>query len=230
MTHKGFFITGTDTGVGKTVVTTTLARLLVLKGIDVGIMKPMETGVPLIPDNQSDAERLIAAAEVPEPLEEVSPIRLQTPASPYQACLLEGVDLDLSVISENFLKISNRHSLTLVEGVGGLVVPLTRTQMLTDLIKELNLPLILVSRLSLGTLNHTLMTVRIANQLGLSIKGIIFNQSQAGEISKVEAGCPEIIKELSGVDILGTLPFRKSPFGPVKLDDTTYSRLIEKLV
>ena len=206
---NGFFITGTDTDVGKTVVTACLATLLKSKGIDVGVMKPIESGVnpECSSAANSDAKFLMEVAKSTDADEEVCPFRLKIPASPYQAAQMAGSSIQPGSIIEKFKILQSRHDQMLVEGVGGLLVPITAYYNVADLALEMGLPLIIVSRIRVGTLNHTLLTINAARQYGLKIKGIILNRQEAGDLDEVEKQQGKLIEELSDTPILGTCPF-----------------------
>ena len=204
---KGYFITGTDTNVGKTVVTACLATLFKDRGEDVGVMKPIETGVDpeCSSSANSDAKFLMEVTGVQDA--EVCPFRLKTPASPYQAARIEGKELDPYKILEDFRTLQSKYSLMLVEGVGGLMVPITQRYCVADLALQMKLPVIIVSRIQLGTLNHTLLTINAARQHGLKVAGVILNPVHEGELDAVEEEQASLIEELSDTPILGTCPY-----------------------
>jgi dethiobiotin synthetase len=206
---KGYFITGTDTNVGKTVVTACLATLFKSQGEDVGVMKPIETGVDpeCSSSANSDAKFLIEVTGVQDALEDVCPYRLKTPASPYQAAKLEGKELDPEKIMERFRTLQSKHSMMLVEGIGGLMVPITQRYNVADLALQMNLPLIIVSRVKVGTLNHTLLTLNAARQHGLKIAGVILNPVHEGALDTIEEEQGSLIEEISDTLILGTCPY-----------------------
>ena len=206
---QGYFITGTDTNVGKTVVTACLANLFKSRGENVGVMKPIETGVDpeCSSSANSDAKFLIEVTGVQDALEDVCPYRLKTPASPYQAGKIEGKELYPEKILERFRALQSKHSMMLVEGIGGLLVPITRRYNVTDLALQMNLPLIIVSRIRVGTLNHTLLTINAARQHGLKIKGVILNRNEGGDLDEVEKQQGKMIEELSDTPILGICPY-----------------------
>ncbi|HAK38396.1 MAG TPA: dethiobiotin synthase [Nitrospina sp.] len=209
MKSKGYFISGTDTGVGKTVVTACLLALYHKRSVDLGVMKPMETGIDpeCSSEANSDAKFLLAVSGNQDALEEVCPIRLQPPAAPLQAARMTGQTIAIDSILENFRKLQTRHDQILVEGVGGLMVPLKPDYFITDLIRDMDLPLIIVSRLTLGTLNHTLLTLKTAQSTGIEIAGVILNRSDNNPLNDVEKGQANLIHELSGVPIIGECPF-----------------------
>lgn len=209
MKPKGYFISGTDTGVGKTVVTACLLALFRKRGVDTGIMKPVETGVDpeCSSEANSDAKFLLAVSGHRDLLEEICPIRLQPSAAPLQAARIENRDLEIDRILENFHTLQNRHEQMLVEGIGGLMVPLRTDYLVRDLVRDLQLPLIVVSRVRLGTLNHTLLTLNAAREAGIEVTGVILNRMDNRELNTVEREQAELIRELSGIPVLGECPF-----------------------
>lgn len=210
MRAKGFFITGTDTGVGKTVVTACLASLFGKYQIDVGVMKPLETGVGCGEIESSDAGFLAQTAGVTDALSDISPYRFKAAASPYQAARLENRLIDTGKIVEAFHRLAKKHEAMLVEGIGGLLAPITRDYQVIGLARDLGLPLIVVSRVTVGTINHTLMTLNTAKAHGVEVYGVIFNHLEESEKNPIEGGNPEIIRELSDVRVLGEFPFIKN--------------------
>lgn len=204
MTPKGYFITGTDTGVGKTVVTACLLSHFRKHGRNAGVMKPLETGVE---PGRSDAEFLLQTAGLEDRLADVSPYRFRSAASPYLAARLENRRVEPGKIIEAFQRLAAVHDLLLVEGIGGLLAPIAPGYLVADLARDLGLPLIVVSRFSLGTINHTLLTLETAKARGIEVCGVIFNHLDRGGINSMEKHNPGIIQELSDVRILGACPF-----------------------
>lgn len=204
---NGFFITGTDTGVGKTVVTACLTALFKSRGMDVGVMKPIETGVDPECNSaaNSDAKFLMEASGNSEG--EICTYRLKPAASPYQAARIAGIEIEPATIFEKFKILQSRHDMMLVEGIGGLLVPITARYHVADLALEMGLPLIIVSRVRLGTLNHSLLTINAALQHGLKIKGVILNQQEGYDLNDIEKEQGNLIEELSDTPLLGTCPF-----------------------
>ena len=219
---QGYFITGTDTSVGKTVVTASLANLFKNRGENVGVMKPIETGVDpeCSSSANSDAKFLIEVTGVQDALEDVCPYRLKAPASPYQAARIEGKELDPEKLLERFRALQSKHSMMLVEGIGGLLVPITQRYNVTDLALQMNLPLIIVSRIQIGTLNHTLLTINAARQHGLKVAGVILNPVHEGELDTIEEEQGSLIEEFSDTPILGTCPY---------IHDVSSERVIQNL-
>lgn len=200
---KGLFVTATDTGVGKTIVTAALARALRLRGVNVGVMKPVTSGCPerngeLISE---DAELLAWAAGV-ECDSDVAPYLLHEPIAPVEAAKLAGVKIDFGRIAECYGRLSQKYDLVLVEGAGGLMVPLNGGLLIADLINHLKLPLLVVARPDLGTINHTVLTCFAAGQMEIDVKGVIVNRFPANP-GLAEKGAPHQIGSLCGAPILG---------------------------
>ena len=163
------FVTGSDTGVGKTYVCSLLVRALRARGLDTVGFKPICCG------DRDDAVLLHGAAEGAASLNEVNPVWLRVPAAPYAASLIEERPIDLDLVRRTFTQLSARHSSLIVEGVGGWRVPIARDYFLSDLATEFALPVVVVAPNRLGTLNHTLLTVEAIRASGLVCAGIILN-------------------------------------------------------
>jgi dethiobiotin synthetase len=206
MNTKGIFITGTDTDVGKTIVAAVLARLLLNKGINVGVMKPVTTGCTQHGESlvSGDAELLAWSAGV-ELTSEVAPYLFREPIAPAAAAELEHTKIEFSRILAAFHKLSEEHDFIIVEGAGGLMVPLAGGLLVADLAKLLALPLLVVARPDLGTVNHTLLTCFAAKGLGCSVKGTIINNYPLNP-GLAESTAPHLIDSLSGVPLLARLP------------------------
>jgi dethiobiotin synthetase len=206
---KSYFITGTDTGVGKTAITAALASCIKKLGIDVGVMKPVATGTPQKSGfKSSDVSILCQSCGVDDTEDLVNPIFLPLPASPYDVSKILDLKFDKEIIFEKFEKLKNKHDILLVEGIGGIMTPLSRDYFVVDMIKRMNLDTIIVTRSTLGTLNHTMMTVNTCHDYKIPIKGIIVNNyDEKG--GTAEKNSPSTIHEITNVPILGTLPFVK---------------------
>ena len=208
---KSFFITGTDTGVGKTIVAGAIAAAMLARGLRVGVMKPAETGCrdkrgELIP---SDAIFLKKASVSDIPLDIICPYRFSEALAPAIAAKRAGVKIDLRVIKRNFEHIRAKNDVVLVEGAGGLMVPLSGEKLYIDLASELGLPLIIVARAGLGTINHTLLTVAAARARKIKISAIILNQSRKNKEDAASLTNPEAVKDYSGIKAVYSLPFVK---------------------
>jgi dethiobiotin synthetase len=209
MSHDkpGIFITGTDTGVGKTVIAAGLALALKERGMKVGVMKPVATGCAGTDHHlvSSDAVFMFEAAENEyAPLS--SPSRYRNPLAPSVAAMIEKREVNIAQIYKAYHELQKHYDFIIVEGIGGLLVPLTRDFFVANLIREFHLPLLIVSRPGLGSINHTLLTVDAAVVRGFDIRGIIFNRQPAVNYSIAEITNPKVIHELTGIPILGALP------------------------
>ncbi|MEK6622453.1 MAG: dethiobiotin synthase [Planctomycetota bacterium] len=208
---KGYFITGTDTGVGKTLVAGGLAALCGKRGLDVGVMKPVATGCNCIDGTlvSEDAVFLKNAAGTVDEYDIINPVRFEQPLAPTAAARLNNTTIDLSKIHVAYELLRKRHNFLIVEGVGGLLVPLDDRYFVADLIGDMGLPLIVVCRPALGTINHTLLTIASARVRKLKIAGIIINDSCGGCDETVKRTNREELARFTGIPILGDIPFLK---------------------
>ncbi|OCL25509.1 dethiobiotin synthase [Orenia metallireducens] len=206
--NRGFFVTGTDTDVGKTVVTAGLLAALRERGYDIGLMKPFQTdfieaeGRLLSPD----LEFALRFVDLDTDYDLMNPIRLREPLAPSVAAEIEGIEIDLTKVDRAYQELLALHQGLIVEGAGGLMVPLAKNFLIPDLVKSFDLPIIIVARPNLGTINHTVLTVKVARQLGIEVLGVIINglKEEAGIAERTN---PEVIAELANVDILGIVPY-----------------------
>lgn len=205
---RGIFITGTDTGVGKTFFACGLAAYLRELGYRVGVMKPAETGCEerdgrLFAD---DAFRLKNASGCAEPIEKICSYRLSEPLAPSIAAERAGVKIDIDHLLSVYGEISARHDITLVEGAGGLMVPLLPSYTFADLACVLKLPVVVVAANKLGAINHLLLTLEHASCKGLGALGYVLNRTSS-ESSLAADTNREVLAGLAGVPCLGELPF-----------------------
>ena len=167
------FLTGTDTGVGKTFVAIEFLRLLSDAGIRAVGMKPICCG------NRDDVRRLLAAGAEDATIEELNPVWLQSPVAPSVAAQIERIEIDIDKIYHRFTTLSQRFEIVLVEGVGGWLVPIAPNFFVSDLARRLDLPIVIVTENRLGCLNHVLLTFESLRSRGFSCAGIILNRSDA---------------------------------------------------
>ena len=208
---KGVFVTGTDTEVGKTIVTAGLVRLLINDGLDVGVMKPIETGCPkkngrLVP---RDAAFLKFISGSKDGLSLINPYRFSKPLAPLIAAEIDHKEIKIGNISLAYEKLKEKHDITFVEGAGGLLVPLTGKLTNLDLILKLALPIIVVVASKLGAVNHTLLTLNWAKENGIKIIGLVINQPNLNPSPRKNLAVktnPMLIRSFSGVPILGEVP------------------------
>jgi dethiobiotin synthetase len=179
---RACFITGTDTGVGKTVVTAALAATLRKQGLRVGVMKPVETGCPWENGHLSpqDALFLRTASGCTASQELISPYTFAEPLAPAIAAELAGITINIDYIRSCYEKLLATHDIVLVEGAGGLLVPLTDHLCMHDIAVELDLPILIVARNMLGAINHTALTVTVARERS-HVLGVVLNSTQASD-------------------------------------------------
>lgn len=201
---KGVFVTGTDTGVGKTIVSAALALFLRRRGIDVGVMKPAESGVEDPSGLGEDARLLQWAADTDDPPELVSPYRLRAPLAPASAAQKEGVRIDFGSIVEAATELAKRHDYLIVEGAGGLMVPLNGGMLVADLVRQIGFPLVTVCRPGLGTINHTLLTTFSARAMEIPLGGFIINNMPESP-DEAEKSAPHTLASLASADLLAVL-------------------------
>ena len=211
---QGIFITGTDTGVGKTLIAAGLVAALKELGIDVGVMKPLESGAPSFGSAPipRDALYLKEIAGVRDDLNLINSYCFQAPLAPGVAAEKEGVEVDLKRIKVQYEKLKGRHEFMVVEGAGGLLVPIAQGALLPELIKLLNLPLLLVARSSLGTINHILLSLFYCQQEGLEVKGLIMSKSTP-DAEPSEASNAHVVARFSEVPVLGSFPYLRDYAG-----------------
>lgn len=204
---KGIFITGTDTGVGKTYVACGIIRSLRRSGLDVGVMKPAETGCRMRADQlvPRDALALVRSANAKDPLSLVNPYRFRKPLAPAVAAEWEGKTIDPGRIHKAFQTLSSRHEFMIVEGAGGIMVPLSGRYTFLDLAKKLGLPVLIVARPGLGTINHTLLTISALKARKIEVAGIVINYALDRKAGLAERTSPALIEKISGIRILGIL-------------------------
>ena len=198
----GLFVTGTDTGVGKTVVACALLAALRARGRDVAAMKPVETGVG--PAGPEDALALRRAAGSAEALDEVCPQRFALPAAPSVAAAAEGRRVSLDAILASYRGLRARHECVVVEGAGGLLVPLEPGVDMADLAARMRLPLIVVARGALGTINHTLLTLEAAERRGLRLAGVVV--SSPAPLSDADEANLAALRRALGSRLVGEIP------------------------
>jgi len=200
---RGVFVTGTDTGVGKTLVACALLRALRARGIDAGAMKPIETGVGSA--GPADAIALREAAGGRDPLPDVCPQPFALAAAPAVAARAEGRTVDLAAIDAAYARLRARRDFVVVEGAGGLLVPIDAKLTMADLAQRFALPLLIVARAALGTINHTRLTLESARARGLALAGVVISHSGGLLSAADEANLDELRCEL-GAALIGEIP------------------------
>jgi len=208
---SGLFITATDTDVGKTVITGAIAAAFKARGLHVGVMKPMASGAVANEFGKlmaEDATFLMKAAGIGESERDlINPLCLAPALTPAVAAAVSGVEVDMPAILKAYQVLAAGYDPLLVEGVGGITAPLWQDYLLVDLMVELALPVLVVTRPNLGTINHTVLTVEYARRRGLQVAGIIINGWNEDKVGILEKSNEEYIARLTGVPILGKFPY-----------------------
>ncbi|MFQ5683013.1 MAG: dethiobiotin synthase [Candidatus Binatia bacterium] len=222
---NGIFITGTDTGVGKTVVACGLAALLRDSGYRVGVMKPAESGCTeregkLLPH---DAVALKEASGCKEPLETICPYPLPGLLAPSRAAERAGLKIDIAYLHSLYEEISSAHDVTIVEGAGGLLVPLLPHYTYTDLSGLLKLPIFVVAGNRLGVINHLLLTLEHATYRGLHVLGYVLNRLESPSSLAAQTNA-EALLSLTAVPCLGKIPYMEG----LGTDWSTVAELFEE--
>jgi dethiobiotin synthetase len=222
MIDNTLFITGTDTSVGKTFVCARLLEFLHGKGIQAGYQKWVATGVEAeIPDDLALCLKAANIPIIPELVARQAPYRFKYPASPHLAAELEGGGVDPEIITENYKTIALQYQWLIVEGVGGIMVPLRRDLLLVDLLARLKPKILVVARSGLGTLNHTLLTIEALRHRHIPILGIVFSDSAAAEDERLVEDNMKAVEEMGLVKVFGRLKRERKAgdvvraFGPI---------------
>ncbi len=232
---RGIFVTGTDTGVGKTLIACGLAAWARHRGLDVGVMKPVATGGRWLRDGSNtrcvsdDAIQLAQASDSGDSWSLINPICFQEPLAPSAAAQRAHKPLRLDAVYRAFRTLHMRHDVLIVEGVGGLLVPLTDRVTVADLAKRLGLPLVLVARPGLGTLNHTFLSLHVIRHLRLPLAGVVINQATSPSHDPMaqvsERTNPEMLRRVGRIPVLGLLPFHQH-VGIIQRDPPLLARWI----
>jgi len=211
MTATGYFITGTDTAVGKTLVAVALTRALVARGLRVAVMKPVAAGTVKTPEGEfnDDALELLAASNVKADYEDVNPWLLRTAASPHLAARADGVTIRHDRIAGAFARLRSASDLVLAEGAGGWLAPISATETMADVAERLALPVILVVGMRLGCLNHALLTRDALRARGLGFAGWLANKLES-EMPLANANI-ETLSSRFGAPPLGIVPAGSDP-------------------
>lgn len=208
----GFFITGTDTGVGKTRFTSLLASCLRGRGVAVRVCKPVATGAQWNEDGQliSDDTRQLGLAAGDLDFDSLTPYRFETPANPSLAARLAGSAYTINDLVVAVRRREQEGAVTLIEGVGGIMCPLTEKETIADLASSLGYPLLVVARRSLGTLNHLFLTLEAAQSHGLEVAGVIMSETEP-PVDLASRHNPTEFSIRSRAPLLAVLPYEPDP-------------------
>jgi dethiobiotin synthetase len=207
---RGVFITGTDTGVGKTYVGALLARALAAQGLRVAVMKPVAAGIDDGAQVNADVAALCAEANVDAPLADVNPFAFREPIAPHVAAALAGRPIALPVIAAAYTRLAARADIVLVEGAGGALVPLGPATAMLDIPRALAMPVLVVAGIRLGAINHALLTLEAVRARGLECAGWIANH--------VDPDMPHAAATVTAIaERVGAPPLAQTPFGARQL-------------
>ena len=217
---KSLFVTGTDTDVGKTCVSASIVKNLRDMGIDVGVMKPFASGYKKNSSSlPQDVEILMKYSDSHDPTDLINPYFFEIPTSPYDASKILGQKISLQKITDAYDKLLLSHDLVIVEGIGGLMTPITRNYFVSNLISELDIDTIIVTGSKLGTVNHTMLTYEHCKQMHLKLKGFVVNQTEPNgyELSNLK----QQIMELTNQTVYCTIPYQENFDLDIYIDNFT---------
>jgi dethiobiotin synthetase len=217
------FVAGTDTGVGKTRVGVALCSSLRRRGMRVGVLKPAETGCP--DDGPEDALALREASGCAAPLDIICPYRLPEPLAPAVAAKRAGVTIEIARVERCLSQLRDSHDVVVCEGAGGLLVPFYGDTLTLDWLRDARLPVLLVGRLGLGTINHTLLSARALRDAGIALIGTILSETEPS-CTVAEATNAEVLRGFPEVGLMGVLPNAASPV----LEESWIERILEAAV
>jgi len=207
--YKGVFITGTDTGVVKTLIAGAIAKILSQKGKKIGVFKPVATGCKKAKQGlvNEDAQFLARCAGSKLSLDIINPVTFEMPAAPFVCEKAENKKVNFKKIADAYKKICQNSGFVIVEGIGGVKVPITNRIDVLGLAKMFKLPVVIVARSKLGTINHTLLTIDAIRRSGLLLAGVIINGYDEKTKDFAKKSNAKIIEKLGKVKILAVVPF-----------------------
>ncbi len=202
---RGLFITGTDTGVGKTVAAAAVALAARARGVDAGVMKPIGCGLAPGETEHADTRFLREASGVAGAPSEITPLAFRAFRAPLVAARLEGREVDLAQVLAGVKRLAARHAALVVEGVGGVRVPIRPGVEVLDLIRDIGFPVLVVARSGLGTMNHTALTAEALASQGIPVLGFLLNDGAAAVADDLAAENAEAVTAMTGLACLGRL-------------------------
>jgi len=208
LNKPAMFVTGTDTNVGKTVVTGAIGQWFRRRGTRVGVCKPMATGCERRREGlvSEDAEFLAVTCDSPHPLDLICPQRFSEPLAPAVAAQRARVEIEWPSIQASLTTIERDSELTLVEGAGGILVPIDESHTMLDMARWLGAPVLVVARAGLGTINHTLLTIAALNAARVRVLGVVINRYPAESPDVASETNPGMIERYTGVPVLAIVP------------------------
>ena len=202
------FVTGTDTDVGKTVITAGLAAVMQSLGYEISVYKPFQSGA-IEGNKQLISPDLSFVKQIDDNIKTKYSYIMKAPTTPSVAAELEGIVIDKKKVLKDFGELKQTSDIVITEGAGGLMVPVNNELLMSDIVKMLNLPVVIVARATLGTINHTLMTVKMAQSMGMNVLGVIINRYPLNTKDEAIKTAPSLIRKFSGVKLLLVLKILK---------------------
>ena len=202
------FVTGTDTDVGKTCITASIVNHLSKMNVDVGVMKPFASGYKATVDSVSDDVKILMKySRVNDPIDLVNPYFFEIPTSPYDACKQLNREIEISRVIDSYKQLTSIHDVVIVEGIGGIMTPISKNYFVSDLISDLQMNTIIVTGSKIGTMNHLMLTYQHVKEKNLCLNGFVVNQnvSDGYETSNLK----QQIIDLTGHTVYGTIPYQK---------------------
>ena len=206
---NSLFVTGTDTDVGKTCITASIVSYLSKMNVDVGVMKPFASGYKATADSVSDDVKILMKySRVNDPVDLVNPYFFEIPTSPYDACKQLNLEIEISRVIDSYKQLTSIHDVVIVEGIGGIMTPISKNYFVSDLISDLQMNTIIVTGSKVGTVNHLMLTYQHVKEKNLCLNGFVINQnvSDGYELSNLK----QQIIDLTGQIVYGTIPYQKS--------------------
>ena len=206
---NSLFVTGTDTDVGKTCITASILSYLSKMNVDVGVMKPFASGYKSTIDSVSeDVKILMKYSGVNDPVDLINPYFFEIPTSPYDACKQLNLEIDISMVIDSYKQLISIHDVVIVEGIGGIMTPISKNYFVSDLITDLQMNTIIVTGSKVGTVNHLMLTYQHAKEKKIPLNGFVVNEnvSDGYESSNLR----KQIIDLTGQMVYGTIPYQKS--------------------
>ena len=211
----GLLVTGTDTGIGKTLIAAAIAAWFRSQGARVGVLKPMASGCVRRREGlvSEDAEFLAHCADSPHALDVVAPVRFAEPLAPAVAAERLKETIDWTPVERSLATIARDSDVVVVEGVGGIMVPMDAKHTMLDVARWLKIPAVVVARPNLGTINHTLLTVEALRGAGVAVAGVVVNRYPAETPGAAEETNPRAIEKWGKVPVLCIVPEVREPIG-----------------
>jgi len=203
------FVTGTDTDVGKTCVTASIVNYLSKMNVNVGVMKPFASGYKATDDSISDDVKILMKySGVNDSVDLVNPYFFEIPTSPYDACKQLNLEIDISSVVDSYKQLASIHDVVIVEGIGGIMTPISKNYFVSDLISDLQMNTIIVTGSKVGTVNHLMLTYQHVKEKNLHLDGFIINQNAFDGYES--SNLKQQIIDLTGHTVYGTIPYQKS--------------------